>query len=87
MIYEKDLLIKLGFSKEFNDFLKKHNALLRFISAVNKFAYDDNHNIHIPSSENYVISTFIWYKTEEGFAYWKDINRKWSKKYRELKTK
>ena len=33
MIYKKDLLIELGYSREFQEFLKKHGALLRFIIA------------------------------------------------------
>lgn len=73
MIYKKDLLLELGYSRELQEFLKKHGVLLRFIIARN------NRKNPGTSKRLLISSAFIWSSTEEGREYWKNLDILWQK--------
>lgn len=78
MIYKKDLLIELGYSREFQEFLKKHGALLRYLVVTEYRRCNGPSTPH--SREHFLISgAFIWSITEEGIDYWKNLDILWQK--------
>jgi hypothetical protein len=74
--------------KIFISFLKQNNLLDKYNEAIETQYPNLNSRIKHTKTRpvrNYVLASFLWDNTKEGFFFWEDISEKWANIVNSLK--
>jgi len=89
-IIEKKVNIKpnyhdlfIGFDKFYN-FLNDNNIIDKYVYNIEKYSFNTNNDLSNIISflgklmeSHYIVNSFNWGITPEGYSYWEQINKKW----------
>ena len=72
------------FNRDFSKYLKKHYFFeyIKFNNSYNSYVFNITHSHRYSLDEDQTYSLFLdyameWDKTEKGFDFWANVNRKW----------